>query len=157
MHLTTTGTIDGGGFDGDSVAEAGKGRSDMRIIDLTEDGESRDISVALFARFAPSQSGSVSAAKMLAEHLDRSFGMSVDVIRLVMPGEPSAGAHPVVMDLNPHWHMSAHLAAQRANDCDIAVILLDRHVPPELITEFISELTVPVVLWVDDVGPVGSP
>lgn len=128
----------------------------MRVIDLTNGWSLDGPTVGMFTRFPPSTSGSASPASLLAKELTSRFGIPVEVIRLVMPGEPSAGAHPVIMDLNPRWHMSAHLAAQRANRCDIAVILVDRHIPLSLMGEFMSELSVPVVLSLDDVGTVGS-
>ncbi len=128
----------------------------MSVIDLTNDRTPVGPTVGMFTRFPPSTSGSAPAASVLADKLTRLHGIPVEVIRLVLPGEPVAGSHPVIMDLNPRWHMSAPLAAQRANRCDIAVILIDRHIPLNMMEEFLSELSVPVVLSVDEVGVVGS-
>ncbi|HEX6220724.1 MAG TPA: glycosyltransferase [Acidimicrobiia bacterium] len=126
----------------------------MTVIDLTNGRNPVGPKVGMFTRFPPSKSGSAPSASILAEHLNSRFGIPVEVIRLVMPGESSAEGHPVIMDLNPRWHMSAQFAAQRANRCDVALIQIDCHISLGLMESFIAELTVPVVLSVDDV--VGS-
>ena len=128
----------------------------MRVIDLTNDWGPAGPTVGMFTRFPPSTSGSAWPASVLVDELSRLHGIPVDVIRLVLPGEPVSGSFPVIMDLNPRWQMSAPLAAQRANRCDVALILIDRHIPLKLMEEFVSELSVPVVLAVDEVGAKGS-
>jgi glycosyltransferase involved in cell wall biosynthesis len=74
----------------------------------------------------------------------------------MQPGDEAATGHPVIMDLNPRWHMSAELAAQRANRCDVALIQVDRHTPMAHMEEFLRELSVPVILSVDDVPQGGT-
>jgi glycosyltransferase involved in cell wall biosynthesis len=74
----------------------------------------------------------------------------------MQPGDEAATGHPVIMDLNPRWHMSAELAAQRANRCDVALIQVDRHTPMAPMEEFLRELSVPVILSVDDVPQGGT-
>ncbi len=121
------------------------------MIDLTDpEYASR---VAMITRYPPSESGSALSALDLARQLALRHGFAVEVIRLVLPGEPAAEGHPVVMDVNAQWHMCPRLAARRANRCDIAVLRLDRHVPIEFIEELLGELEVPVVLAVDELGP----
>lgn len=112
--------------------------------------------VALITRFPPSESGSAMAALDLSRRLAQR-GFALEVVRLMLPGEAHAKAgHPVVMDVNAHWDMCPPIAAGRANRCDIAVVQIDRHVPIQLIEELLSELEVPVVLAVDDVGAIDA-
>ncbi|HEX6301329.1 MAG TPA: glycosyltransferase [Acidimicrobiia bacterium] len=122
------------------------------VIDLTHPDHIPR--VAMITRFPPSESGSAMAALDLSRQLAQR-GFALEVVRLVLPGEASAKAgRPVVMDVNAHWAMCPRIAAGRANRCDIAVVQIDRHVPIQLIDELLSELEVPVVLAVDDVGSV---
>jgi glycosyltransferase involved in cell wall biosynthesis len=124
------------------------------LIDLTD--PRRELKVAMIARFPPSVSGSACAASELASRLGTRFGIPVEVIRLMRSGEAAAAGHPVVMDVNPRWHMSGRLAARRANRCDISLVLLDRHVPLNLVEAFMRELETPIVLAVDEVPPAGT-
>ena len=128
----------------------------MRMIDLTEGEERRGPRVGMVTRFPPSTSASAPGSSELVKRLVRRYGIPVEVIRLVLPGERSATAIPVVMDLNPSWHMSAQLAAQRANSCDIAFVQMERHIPVAMIDELVSELTIPIVLCIDEVPAAGS-
>ncbi|HZD22643.1 MAG TPA: glycosyltransferase [Acidimicrobiia bacterium] len=97
------------------------------------------------------------SSSVLADHLSLRHGMTVEVIRLMMVGEQPAAGRPVVMDLNPLWRMSGLMASQRANRCDVALLRFDRHFPPQLVDEFLSDLAVPVILSVEDVGPEEPP
>lgn len=126
------------------------------MIDLTNGGNGSRPRLAMFGRYPPSASGAASASSALADTMTRRFGIPVEVIRLVMPGETGGGGHRVVMDVNPGWHLSARLAAQRANRCDVALFRVDRHIPLSLVGDFVEELAIPVVLCVDDVGMAGS-
>jgi polysaccharide biosynthesis protein PslF len=128
----------------------------MRVIDLTDGSDLLGPRVGMFTRFPPSRSGSASASSELADRLTRRFGFRVEVIRLMQPGDQAAGGHPVIMDLNPRWHMSAKLASQSANRCDVALIQIDRHTPMASMEEFLEELSVPVILSVDDVALGGT-
>lgn len=126
----------------------------MSVIDLTDPDQIPR--VAMITRFPPSESGSAMAALDLSRRLAQR-GFALEVIRLILPGEPSADAgDSVVMDVNAQWAMFPRVAASRANRCGFAVVQIDRHVPIQLLTELMSELQVPVVVSVDDVGPVGS-
>ena len=125
----------------------------MKLIDLT-DGKGRNRPrVGMVSRFPPSTSASAPGSSELAETLVHRYGIPVEVIRLVLPGERGAATLPVVMNLNPGWHMSAQLAGQRANRCDVAIVQIERHIPLKMIDELVSELTIPVVLCIDDVPP----
>jgi glycosyltransferase involved in cell wall biosynthesis len=128
----------------------------MKMIDLTDGEERRGPRVGMVTRFPPSTSASATGSSELAERLVRRYGIPVEVIRLVLPGEGGAATLPVVMDLNPRWHMSAQLAAQRANSCDIALVQIERHIPVAMVDELVSELTIPIVLCIDDVPSAGS-
>lgn len=134
-------------------APAGK-RFDMNVIDLTDPDQIPR--VAMITRFPPSESGSAMAALDLSQRLAQR-GFALEVVRLILPGEASADAgDSVVMDVNAQWAMCPRVAASRANRCGIAVVQIDRHVPIQLLAELMSELQVPVVVAVDDVGPVDS-
>lgn len=125
-----------------------------RVIDLTDPDYTPR--VAMVTRFPPSESGSAMSALDLSRRLAEQ-GFALEVIRLVLPGEGSAPAgHPVVMEVNAHWTMCPRVAADRANRCDIAVVHVDRHVPIPLLEGLLSEMEVPVVLALDDVGPVDA-
>lgn len=128
----------------------------MKLIDLTEAEGRMGPRVGMVARFPPSTSASAPGSSELAEKLLHRYGIPVEVIRLVLPGERGATTLPVVMDLNPRWHMSARLAGQRANRCDIAIVQIERHIPVAMIDELVSELTIPVILCIDDVPPADS-
>jgi glycosyltransferase involved in cell wall biosynthesis len=90
----------------------------------------------------------------LVERLTQRYGIVVEVIRLMLPGDATAGGDSVVMDLNPRGTLSAQLGAERANRCDLALVRVDRHLPLSHIDEFVAELRVPVVLCVDEVAAV---
>jgi glycosyltransferase involved in cell wall biosynthesis len=125
----------------------------MTVIDLTDDGaRARPPLVGMVTRFPPSAAGSASSAWELATRLTEEHGFSVEVLRLMGHGEDSSIGHPVVMDVNPRWHMGADLVARRANRCDVVVAQIDRHVPIELADDMISSLRVPLILLIDDVG-----
>jgi glycosyltransferase involved in cell wall biosynthesis len=126
----------------------------MSVIDLTDPDHIPR--VAMITRFPPSESGSAMAALDLSRRLARR-GFALEVVRLILPGDASAGAgDSVVMDVNAEWAMCPRIAAGRANRCDIAVLQIDRHVPIQLLDELLSELEVPVALAVDDVSSVDS-
>lgn len=126
----------------------------MTVIDLADPGSAPR--VAMITRFPPSESGSAMAALDLSRLLARHHGFIVEVVRLLLPGETGAAGHPVVMDVNARWHMCSLLAAQRAERCDVVLVQVDRHTPIQLVDELLSELRVPVVLAIDDVGPVAT-
>lgn len=121
----------------------------MAVIDLTDDRNR--LRLGMITRFPPSTSASAPGASELARRLTNSHDVEVEVMRLLLPGEASAAGHSVVMDLNSRWHLSGRLAAQRANDCDVAMIRADRHLPPSSIRKFARELQVPTIVCVDEV------
>ncbi len=127
----------------------------MGLIDLTEGNPGRPL-VGMVTRYPPSESGSALAALELSERLARQHEYAVEVVRLVDLCDAPAAGHPVVMDLDARWHMSAELAARRINRCDAAVIQVDRHVPIDLIEGLVPSLEIPVILALDDVGPGGT-
>jgi len=139
------------------MSDARSDRPRQRVIDLTNGQAEARPRVGMITRFPPSTTGSASAARALATRLRRRYGIPVDVIRLMSLGEDAAQGRPVVMDLNPRWHMSARFAAKRLNRCDLALVYLDRHVPIDLTRACLADLDVPVIVALDDVPPEGTP
>ncbi len=128
------------------------------LIDLTGDHSEAPLRVAMVTRFPPSCSGAAQAASDLAETLVSRFGIDVEVIRFVPPGEHAAPGLPVVMELNPSWSLGgeAAAAAARASHCDVVLVRLEHSSPVELVDELIDRSEVPVVLVLDDVAPAGT-
>lgn len=126
----------------------------MTVIDLTDNRNRKALRLGMITRFPPSTSASAPGASEVVARLTHAHGIEVDVIRLMLPGEGTAAGHAVVMDLNQRWHLSARLAAQRANDCDVAMVRADRHLPVTLIDDLVSELKVPAIVCVDDIPAV---
>ena len=123
----------------------------MDVIDLTDAPTESGLRVGMVTRFPPSTSGSASAASDLSGALADRYGVAVDVIRLVSTGDDPALGPPVVMDINPESKVGALRAAERANRCDVALVVLDRHVPLDPVDVFMSQLEVPLVVVADDV------
>ena len=128
----------------------------MSVVDLTDDVTVEGPLIAMVTRFPPSESASAPAAMELSRRLHTEHGYAVDVIRLVSAGEKASGGHPVVMDVDADWHLSADLTARRVNRCDAGVVQIDRHVPLTLIEDLLARVEVPVILSLDEVGAPGS-
>ena len=131
-------------------------RSRSHVIDLTGNNALISLRVAMVTRFPPSCSGAAQAASSLADALVR-YGVTVEVIRLVQPGEASAFGSPVVMDLNPGWSLSGGVAAIRANRSDVVVVELEHEPPVRFTEELMDRVTAPVLLTLDDIPRRGTP
>ena len=131
-------------------------RSSSHVIDLTGDDAMISLRVAMVTRFPPSCSGAAQAASSLADALAR-YGVTVEVIRLVQSGEASASGRPVVMDLNPSWSLSGHIAAIRANRSDVVIVELEHDPPMRFIDELTDRATVPVLLTLDEIPRSDTP
>jgi glycosyltransferase involved in cell wall biosynthesis len=131
-------------------------RNSSRVIDLTGKDVLVSLRVAMVTRFPPSISGAAQAASSLASALAR-YGVTVEVIRLVQPGEASASGRPVVMDLNPSWRLGGRVAAIRANRSDVIVVELEHEPPVSFIEELMDRATVPVLLTLDEIPSSGTP
>lgn len=125
------------------------------VIDLPDNEGGASLRVAMVTRFPPSYSGASQAAFSIA-HAMAHHGMTVEVIRLVQPGEASASGRPVVMDLNPGWSLSGRVAANRANRSDVVVVELEHDPPVHFAEELMDRATVPILLMLDETPRTGT-
>lgn len=129
----------------------------QHLIDLTGTDAAFSLRIGVVGRFPPSRSGAAGSVAQLVDALSGRYGMDVEVVRLIVPGEQPAAGPPVVMALNPTWELSAFAAADRLAGSDTVIFQVEPDTNLGFVHELIARLDIPVVLLVDEVTtPAGS-